>query len=309
VNPADVTSNTIYSSGAQVGYNGKWFKIFQDAQAVVRYVDGEFYWRVEQGETVRAVDYVAAPLMLSMEMTSGEVNWSAGVYMTNAEIEKAFDVKDLPKPWSVAPNQPFQGSWYYTWGAIPLLLLFVIAIFMLPFTGINTAVLSQQIELPPMANATAPQAVFSQSFDLKANRNVRITASAPVNNSFVELDVDLINDQSQEVESVSIPIEFYSGTDSDGSWTEGGQTQDAAMSSLPAGKYTLRVEGTWQNWQQSMPVTVKVEQGVTRGVNFICALLVLLIVPSLGILKKFTFESRRWSESMFSSSGTDSSDE
>ncbi|MDM7923815.1 MAG: DUF4178 domain-containing protein [Pyrinomonadaceae bacterium] len=305
VNTADVTANTSFQSGAQVGYNGEWFKIFQDAQAVVRYVDGEFYWRVEQGETVRAVDYVKAPLMLSMERTSNEVNWSVGVYMTNAEVEKAFGVKYLPKPWSVAPNQPFLGSWYYTWGAIPLLLLFIVAIFMLPFTGINTTVLSQQIQLPPMQNATAPQIIFSQAFDLKPNRNVRITASAPVNNSFVELDVDLINDQSQEVESVNIPIEFYSGTDSDGAWTEGGQTQDASMSALPGGKYTLRVEGQWQNWQQSMPVSVKVEQGVTRGVNFICALIALLIVPVFGLIRKFSFESRRWSESMFSTTGSD----
>ena len=36
-------------------------------------------------------------------------------------------------------------------------------------------------------------------------------------------DVDLINDQSQEVESVNIPIEYYSGSDSDGAWTEGSQ--------------------------------------------------------------------------------------
>ena len=36
---------------------------------MVEFVKGEFYWRVEQGETVRAIDYVAAPLMLSQEIT------------------------------------------------------------------------------------------------------------------------------------------------------------------------------------------------------------------------------------------------
>lgn len=308
VNPAEVEQSGGFAAGSKVTYNGSTFKIFQDAQAVVRYVQGEFYWRVEQGETARAVDYVSAPLMLSQEITAGEMNWSAGVYMTNAEIEKAFGVTDLPKPWSVAPNQPFTGRFYYTWGALPLFLLLVLAIFMLPFTGITNTVLSQQVDLPPMLNATQPQASFSQSFDLKANRNVRITAVAPVNNSWADLDVDLINDQSQEVESVNIPIEYYSGTDSDGAWTEGGQSQDATISSLPSGKYTLRVEGTWQNWQQSMPVTVKVEQGVNRGVNFCCSLVLLLIVPVLGLLRKFSFESKRWSESMFSTSSDDDSE-
>lgn len=299
VNPADVVQTGLFGSGATISYNGRTFKIFQDAQATVRYVQGEFYWRVEQGEQVRAVDYVSAPLMLSQEVSSGEMNWSAGVYMTNAEIEKAFSVKDLPKPWSVAPNQPFTGSFYYTWGALPVLLLFVIAIFMLPFAGISSTIHSEQITLPPLVSAAQPQAAFSRQFELKGNRNVRITASAPVSNSWADLDVDLVNEQSQEVESVNIPIEYYTGVDSDGAWSEGGTSQDATVSSLAAGKYTLRVEGTWQNWQQSMPVSVKVEQGVNRGVNFVCALLVLVVVPVLGLIRKVTFESRRWSESMF----------
>ena len=303
VNPAEVSAESNMLGARSATYNGTTFRIFQDANAVVEYVKGEFYWRVEQGETVRAVDYVAAPLMLSQEVTGSEINWSLGTYMTNAEVEKAFCVSGLPKPWSVAPNQPFTGQFYYTWGALPLILLIVLAVFMIPLSGMTATALSQQIVLPPMANATAPQTMFSQPFEVKANRNLRITASAPLTNSFADLDVDLVNEQSQEVESVSVPIEYYQGVDGGESWTEGGQSQDATLSSLPAGKYTLRVEGTWQNWQQPMPITVKVEQNVNRGVNFGCAFLVLLIVPLLGIFRKLSFESSRWKDSMFSSSG------
>ena len=307
VNPAEVGQDSVFAMGGAVDYNGRKYKIFQDAPAVVEYVKGEFYWRVEQGETVRAVDYVAAPHMLSMEATANEINWSLGTYMTNDEVEKAFGISGLPRPWGVGPNQPFTGRFYYTWGALPLLLLFVVAIFMIPLSGLTSTVLNQEVVLPPMANATAAQAVFSQPFDLKGNRNVRITAGAQVDNSWADLDIDLVNDQSQDVESVNVPVEYYSGSDSDGSWTEGGKSTDASLSSLPAGKYTLRVEGTWQNWQAQMPVSVKVEQNVTRGVNFVCALLILMIVPIFGLIRKFTFESGRWKDSMFgsSSSGSD----
>ena len=305
LNPAEVSANDGILGARSATYNGQTFKIFQDAEAVVQYVKGEFYWRVEQGEKVRAVDYVKAPLMLSSETTQNEINWSVGTYMTNAEVEKAFGVADLPKPWSVAPNQPFTGRFYYTWGFVPLLLLIVVAIFMIPIAGLTNTVLSQDVSLPPMTNATTAQTAFSQQFDVKPNRNIRISASAPESNSFAELDVDLVNEQSQEVESVNIPIEYYFGSDSDGSWSEGSKEQDAILSSLPAGKYTLRVEGTWQDWQQPMPVSLKVEQNVNRGVNFGCAFLVLLIVPVLGLFRKITFESRRWKDSMFSTSGSD----
>jgi uncharacterized Zn finger protein (UPF0148 family) len=305
VNPADVAQDNVFAPGGTVGYQGRNYKIFQDASATVEYVKGEFYWRVEQGETVRAVDYVAAPYMLSMEATANEINWSMGTYMTNAEVEKAFGISDLPKPWGVGPNQPFTGRFYYTWGFLPLLALILVGIFMLPIAGITATVLNQEIVLPPMTNATTPQVQFSQPFDLKANRNIEITASAPVSNAYADLDVDLINDQSQEVESVNIPIEYYSGSDSDGAWTEGSQSQSATLSSLPAGKYTLRVEGTWQNWQSPMPVSVKVEQGVNRGVNFLCGLIILAIVPIFGLIRRFTFESGRWKDSMFASSSSD----
>ncbi|HMQ03517.1 MAG TPA: DUF4178 domain-containing protein [Pyrinomonadaceae bacterium] len=306
VNPAEVESGGFGAYAktvpTTVKYNGRRFRIFQDAQAVVQYVAGEFYWRIEQGEAVRAIDYVSAPVMLSQEVSPNEVNWSAGTYLTNREVEKFFGISGLSKPWSVGPNQPFTGQFYYTWGLLPLALLFVIAILMIPFSGLGSTVLNQQLTLPPMVNPQTAQVVFSNSFEIKPNRNVRISASAPVNNSFVELDVDLVNDQSQQVESVAVPIEYYTGTDSDGAWTEGSQTQNATLSSLPGGTYTLRVEGKWQNSAQPMPVTVKVEQNVMRGVNFICALIVLAIVPFVGLVRKLVFESARWKDSMFGTS-------
>lgn len=302
VNPADVLVNEGIGKPTAT-FDGKTFKIFQDAGAVVEYVKGEFYWRVSQGEAVRAVDYVKAPLMLSMERGTNEINWSLGTYKTNKEIEEIFGVSNLPKPWSVAPNQPFTGGFYYTYGLIPLLLLFIVAVLMLPISGIKSTILAQEIVLPPMTNATTAQTVFTQQFEIKGNRNVRVTAQTPgLDNSWVEMDADLVNEQNSDIESVPINMEYYQGSDSDGAWTEGKKEEDATMSSLPAGKYTLRLAGSWGNWQQPLPVRIKVEQNVVRGVNFCCALVVLAIIPLLAIFRKITFESKRWSESMFSNS-------
>ncbi|MDQ2747489.1 MAG: DUF4178 domain-containing protein [Acidobacteriota bacterium] len=298
VNAAEVTVND-----RTANFDGVSYRIFQDAPARIEYVQGEFYWRVEQGETVRAIDYVNAPLMLSQEVSNSEINWSRGTYQTNAEIEKAFSVKDLPKPYSVAPNQPFTGEFYIKAGLAMLGLLIVVAFLMIPLSGSNSVPLDQQITLDPTANAQTAQTVFSQPFEIKANRNVRITANAPVSNSWADLNVDLINEQNSEVESVDVPIEYYNGVEDGESWSEGGTSQDATLSALPAGNYTLRIEGTWQNFQQPLSVNVKVEQNITRGVNFVLAFLALAILPAFGFFRRRTFESRRWSESMFGSSG------
>ena len=304
INAAEVITTSTTAS-----FNGKNYKIFQDAAATVEYVKGEFYWRVEQGETVRAVDYVNAPLMLSCEVTQKEINWSLGTYMTNEQIEQIFSVADLPKPWNVAPNQPWGGGFYLKWGFGFLGLLLILAFLMSVVGGTSSTVLSQQITLDSATGETAPQVVFSQPFDLKGNRNVKISATAPVSNSWTNLDIDLINEQNQEIESVNIPIEYYNGVDGGESWSEGGQDNDATLSALPAGKYTLRLEGTKQNASPPLAVSVKVEQNVMRGVNFCCAFLMLGLIPFVSLFRKWTFESRRWKDSMFGGSSGSDSDE
>ena len=55
-----------------------------------------------------------------------------------------------------------------------------------------------------------------------------------------------------------------------------------------------------------MPVTVKVEQNINRGVNFCLAFGLLAILPILGLLRKWSYETKRWSESMFSTESSES---
>ena len=300
VNPADVDLRQASNYGkSTVYYKGKSFKIFQDAPADVEHVKGEFYWRVEVGESVRAVDFVAEPYMLSQEQTSKEVTWSLGTYLDRKEVEKVFETGRLPVPTNVAPNQPFPGYPFLKWSALLLLLFLVTSVFLIPFTGLSRTAHDQTFNLQPLATPNATRTVMSQSFELKGSQNVRITGLAPVSNSWVELNVDLVNQKNNEIEAVTIPIEYYFGVSGGESWSEGGNNEDATISSVPAGTYKLRIEGAWKDYRRTMPVRVKVEQNVTRGVNFCLGFVLLAIGPILGIFRLISFEGSRWSESMF----------
>ena len=97
-------------SGNSVQYDGDNFAVYDRGTAYVRSVMGEFYWRVEVGETVRTSDYIAPPRMLSFEWSetgdSEEMNVTLGTYLLHEDVEQAFGVTDLRRPWSVGVIQP-----------------------------------------------------------------------------------------------------------------------------------------------------------------------------------------------------------
>jgi hypothetical protein len=94
-------------------YDGLTYKIFQKTTAKVRQVWGEFYKKVQVGETVGMTDYVSPPFSLTLEVSStdqegrpSEINATRSEYLPHQEVEQAFGVKNLPRGWGVAPNQP-----------------------------------------------------------------------------------------------------------------------------------------------------------------------------------------------------------
>ena len=302
--------------GTTATYNGQTFKIFQDTTARVEAVLGEFYWKVETGETVQAGDFVAPPLMLSREATSyggqsgGEINWSLGEYWEVKDVEKAFNVTGLPSPANVAPNQPFKHKGIYKYWAVYTFAALALAVLLTVTSGGSSKPIQQSAQLQPLPNADGTQSFFTeQQFHLAGRRNLYITATAPVANSWVAMEGDLINDDTGLVQSFPLEISYYNGVEDGESWSEGSTSASAYASGVPEGNYTLRLEAAWEKWQEPMTVNLTVEQNKTRGVNFIVALFLLALGPIIVLIWNLIFESRRWSESMFSSSGGDSGDD
>jgi hypothetical protein len=306
-------------------YRGKHYKIFQDAPAQVESVIGEFYWKVEAGEKVRGVDYVAAPYMLSKEVSTvylsdpddasktrratGEINWSLGTYIPVPQIEKAFSVSGLPRPSNIAPNQPYKHWWVYKYWIAFIVIVLLAGFLTLIVSGSTREVFSETVTLAPLPNADGTQVYFSQPFELSGRRNIRIVGESPVQNTWVYLEGDLINDETGLVQSFPIDISYYQGVEEGESWSEGKQTDSAYASSMPTGRYVLRLEGQWEKWQQPATVAIKIEQNVTHGFNLLLALIVLSIGPIIMVIYHIGFERRRWSESMFSGGGEEDDDD
>jgi hypothetical protein len=233
-----------------------------------------------------------------------------GTYFPVKEVEKAFGASNLPTPNNVAPNQPFLHKSIYKYWLMLLPILLVIGLVMTIIGGTSQRVTSNSYTFPVLPNADGTQVIFSDQFELRGRRNIKVTAQASeVDNTWLYMEGDLINDDTGLVQSFPLSVEYYHGVEDGESWSEGKPSDDSTVSAMPAGKYTMRLEAQWEKWQQPMPVVVTVEQGTTRGVNFIIALLVISIIPIFIVIWQITFESRRWSESSFGpSSNSDDSD-
>ena len=147
----------------------------------------------------------------------------------------------------------------------------------------------------PVANAQ--NVFFSDPFQLDGRHNVEIAFSAQtIDNDWVYVAADLVNQQSGSVVDVDADLEHWSGVEDGEAWSEGSRRAHDVIGPQPAGAYVLRLEGQrGKAGDQTVDVTVR--EGVFRGAYLAWAL-ALLGIPWLAIgLHGWSFEKRRWENS------------
>ncbi|MEA2489556.1 MAG: hypothetical protein QOH21_1348 [Acidobacteriota bacterium] len=319
--PGEVFDAAPLGVAKSVGWKGQSFRLFQEATARVTYVIGEFYWRVTVGEAVNTVDYVAPPFGLSKEVTGGkapEIAWSYARYMQPEEVETAFTLKErLPRPSMVGPMQPYTGpklgkTWLF------LLVLLIAAAVLLAVTRPNRLILDQSFDLappswsaatpapaPPSADAPTNARIFlTEPFELNGNQNIRIDGRTGLQNDWLYVSGDLVEERTNALTGFEMEFEYYSGIDGGERWSEGSRDETAFLSAPPKGRYVLRVEAQWNPQAKATPdLHMTVREGVFRWSHFILALLALSVIPLLAMIRQVSFESQRWKESAHSPFG------
>jgi ribosomal protein S27AE len=326
---------------------GTAWRRFQDVEAVVEGVWGEFYWQVEQGERVQVSEFVAPPRSLTRELQrhpngGEEVNWSLSSYLEPAEIQVAFKLPGaLPAPVGVSSFQPnphktlLAKTALWIVAALGLLLLVVLAE---SITHRNVELFSRQLDLfeltpglmnlspgptrqgirtrnsppprTPLAPVTEPQepVFFSDPIVIKdGHKNLAFTLRAPVNNTWVGVEGALVSETTGVAELFLVESSYYHGVDGGESWSEGGQADTVFLDAVPPGSYVLRLAPQWDGRVPPVrTIEVQLHQGVMRWLYPGLALLAIVLVPLLMVFRMAAFETRRWQESMYTSSGTDS---
>jgi hypothetical protein len=138
--------------------------------------------------------------------------------------------------------------------------------------------------------------LFSNKFRLDGGQNIVFDLSAGVSNSWLYAALDLVNDDTGGVVSFDTSIEYYSGYDSDGSWSEGSTTASQVIGPVEPGTYLLRVEAQ-HGGTGDLGLGIVIHQGVFRWLWFGVGLGVLAIPFGLVAVHAVAFRRKRWENS------------
>lgn len=296
---------------------GETYKHFQTAEAQTVFVLGEFPWQVRAGEKVTVEDYIAPPKMLSAEITPNEVAWSQGEYTTGDQIWAAFSLQGSPRAREgIFANQP--SPWTGRLGSAWRLFLLFQALLLAVMAGSCVMSRNDRVFHESYSFSSPPQgepSFVTPVFELKGGEsNVEVSVNTNLENDWAYFGFALINESTGQAFDFGKEVEYFSGRDSDGAWTEGGKSGSVTVPGVPAGRYYLRVEPDMDKTSYSR--TVRYDLSVRRDVAHfgwhLFAFVLLFLPPAVVTYRVFHFENARWAESDYGSpfgSGSSGGDE
>jgi hypothetical protein len=290
-------------------YLGETFKHFQTAIAETKFVLGEFPWEVRFGDKATTRDFVSPPHMLSEEMTESETTWSLGTYVTPKYVWEAFKLPGAPRaPVGVYANQPDPGSSHA--GELGKIFLVFAAILFLFMIVRQVTARREQVfrETYTVASHNPDSTAFvTPLFNLQGRTsNVRLTLQTTLSNNWAYFGLALINEETGTAYDFGREVSYYSGYDSDGSWSEGSTVDRVTIPSVPSGRYYLRVQpelGT----DNLVPLSfvLIVQRDIPALARFFVVFGLLAIPPILAAFRHQAFEQMRWRESDHAPSTSD----
>lgn len=291
-------------------YLGSEYRLFQSAEAVVDYVEGEFPWLVRVGERAAMQDFICPPLMLSCEETAQEKTWSLGEHVEGETVWKAFSLKGTPPgAEGVGVVQPSP----YAPHVKPVALMLAAFLGAAVLVQIVASLLSQNRivytnNFIHSGSGGVSRAVVTEPFELAGRRsNVRIDIETNLSNSWGYFNMALISEETGQALNFGREVSYYFGSDSDGPWSEGNKQDKVFLPSVESGRYYLLVDPETDATQ--ITYGIRVSRDTPRISYLFWVMLALAAPPLVFWYRSYSFEFHRWEESDFPmSAGSDDDD-
>ncbi|GAB3499469.1 hypothetical protein GCM10027341_22830 [Spirosoma knui] len=282
------------------------YRLYNRYRPKVLYAVGEFDWHILEDEKLSISEYINPPYILVSEQANNRADWYTGQHISRDELATAFaiSVDALPRQYGIGAVQPADEegrlrtafSAMSLIGAVLILLQLVIS-FTRPSKQLLSATYQTQADSAQTALGSAKPIVTS-SFEVDGPTALLFDMHSDLNNQWVELSVNLINEQSGRTYEFAKTLEYYYGVESGESWSEGSRDDDAVLARIPSGRYHLNIyPATEAGHFASFSLTVRQTSLIWGNILFMLA--ILAAYPILLYCRRLMFESRRWTNSDF----------
>jgi Domain of unknown function (DUF4178) len=280
------------------------FHLFNSYTYSVIEAKGEFPYNIFDNKNTLVKEYISPPEIWIREKDNREgITWFFGEHISIKEITSAFAVTaTVPYRKGIGAVQPT--NYINIKKLVTITLVAIVALLLIHLLLIsnkqNKVITEENYYFTDSADNVK---VVTEKFDFnKWRSNVAFTISAPVNNSWFELNATLVNAVTGEEYSLQKGVEYYYGYSGGESWTEGSTDETAYITNIPSGKYFLQMEGVRESNLLNKPnnFSVKAVYDAVDYRNFWFAVLLVLIWPVINYIISNQKEKSRWGNSPFS---------
>jgi len=284
---------------ARVKIGGKVYQKYESGRLRLDYVDGALPWVAVVGDAVEYTDLIAPPLIFSVEESDGEIEYFEGRSISRQEVFAAFGKTDASQPGvlGVGAAQQFSQSAGQRWTVWFLLaaglLNVVLPIVLRPVIGTKRALEQSFTSLEYQGEA------LSREFTVtRAPSVVKLTFSAPLNNSWLAVQAAFVNQDDEVLLEAEAEAAYYHGVEGGESWSEGSRSDATVVRVESAGTYKLLIHAdggtgeTGPSGNEQLTVHVDINY-VPYRYHLILAFL-LLVYPVKEFFRRRSFEASRW---------------
>ncbi len=180
-------------------------------------------------------EYVNGTRMISQEKTAKKSQCFYGVHISKYEVKRAFKIAHMPYYTGVGIVQPYyfdmkQAVNIFCVGALMICLLQLYVY----LSRTNETVFEQSINFADVKD----KELVSKSFTLSGgSAPLKVNAFSAVDNSWANVQLSLVNENTNEIVYTSKDIEQYHGYEDGESWSEGNQSEEFNLCGVSSGKY------------------------------------------------------------------------
>jgi len=277
------------------------FKNWNNYKARTVHSSGSFPYDASAWRSYKVDENVSPPYILITEKSEDTVTY-LGTYVSPSSLRKIIN-KEIVLHYreGVGANQPFYKflnpiDWWI--GSIFLIIVLLVLNGFFNSNRNDELILKQSIFA---SDTSGNKPISTASFDIDhMYSTLKFTAISDLRNNWVELDLELVNEETNEARAFVLGLEYYSGVDDGYSWSEGTNSITRYLCSVAKGKYHMVIMPKRSNSKAPVNIDIKLYKDPPYYSNTLyLAGFVILISIILSVVKYF-WDKSRWSNSPYS---------